>query len=201
MIERFVKLPDDVEQLKALALAATARAERFEADASANKTEAEILQSETLSLKAKVADLMQTTAAAKAEIARLTSILKTLLRGRFGKRSEKLGADEVEQQSFVFEEVETGLAAVETRLATKTNARPRTPQDKPRFPAHLERVEEIVEPEVPPEFEGKERVRIGQDESVRLDVVRARFRLIVTIRPKYASHGELRVKGSLHLCM
>ena len=43
-----------------------------------------------------------------------------------------------------------------------------------------------MEPEIPPEFEGKERVRIGQDESVRLDVVRARFRLIVTIRPKYA---------------
>ena len=104
MTERFVKLPDDVEQLKALALAATARAERFEADASANKTEAETLQSETLSLKAKIADLMQTTAAAKAEIARLTSILKTLLRGRFGERSEKLGADETEQQSFVFEE-------------------------------------------------------------------------------------------------
>ena len=33
--------------------------------------------------------------------------------------------------------------------------------------------------------ESKERVKIGQDESVRLDVVRARFRLIVTIRPKY----------------
>ena len=44
----------------------------------------------------------------------------------------------------------------------------------------------ILEPEVPPEFEGKERVKIGQEESVRLDVVRARFRLIVTIRPKYA---------------
>jgi transposase len=172
MIERFGKLPDDVDQLKALALAATARAERFEADASANKTEAETLQSETLSLKTKVADLMQTTAVAKAEIARLTSILKTLLRGRFGKHSEKLGADESEQQSFVFEEVETGLAAVETRLAAKANARPRASQGKPRFPAHLERVEEIVEPEIRPEFEGKERVRIGQDESVRLDVVR-----------------------------
>jgi len=182
MTERFGKFPDDVEQLKALALAATARADRFEADASANKTEAETLQSETLSLKAQVADLMQTTAAAKAEIARLRSILKTLLRGRFGKRSEKLSADETEQQSFVFEEVETGIAAVETRLAAKANAKPRASQDKSRFPAHLERVEEIVEPEVPPEFEGKERVRIGQDESVRLDVVRARFRLIVSNR-------------------
>jgi transposase len=186
MTERFGKLPDDVDQLKALALAATARAEHFEVEASVNKNEAETLQSETLTLKAKVSDLMQTTAAAKAEIARLTSILKTLLRGRFGKRSEKLGADAAEQQSFVFEEVETGLAAVETRLAAKANAKPRASQDKPRFPAHLERVEEIVEPEIPPEFEGKERVKIGQEESVRLDVVRARFRLIVTIRPKYA---------------
>ena len=50
MTDRFGKLPDDADQLKALALAATARAERFEADASAKKTEAETLQSETLSL-------------------------------------------------------------------------------------------------------------------------------------------------------
>ena len=185
MTERSVELPDDVDSSRRWRLqqrlAPNVRGGRFrQQDRSGD------LQSETLSLKAKVADLMQTTAAAKAEIARLTAILKTLLRGRFGKRSEKLGADEAEQQSFVFEEVETGLAAVETRLAAKANAKPRASQDKPRFPAHLERVEEIVEPEVPPEFEGNERVRIGQDESVRLDVVRARFRLIVTIRPKYA---------------
>jgi transposase len=83
--------------------------------------------------------------------------------------------------------VETGLATIATRLAAKADAKPhKAPRDKPRFPAHLERVEEILEPEVPPEFVGKERVKIGQEESVRLDVVRARFRLIVTIRPKYA---------------
>ena len=165
MIEGFGELPDDVDQLKALALGA---------------------MSQTLSLTAKVEDLTQTNAAAKAEIDRLTSIIKTLRRDRFGKRSEKFGADEAEQQSFVFEEVETGLAAIAARLAAKASPKPRkTPSDKPRFPAHLERVEVILEPEVPPEFEGKERVKIGQEESVRLDVVRARFRLIVTIRPKY----------------
>ena len=173
MIEGFGELPDDVDQLKALALGAVARADVF--------------RSQTLSLTAKVEDLTQTNAAAKAEIDRLTSIIKTLRRDRFGKRSEKLGADEAEQQSFVFEEVETGLAAIAARLEAKADTKPRRASpDKPRFPSHLERVEVILEPEVPPEFEGKERVRIGQEESVRLDVVRARFRLIVTIRPKYA---------------
>jgi len=187
MIEPSGELPDDVDQLKALALDALARADLSETQVRANKTDADALRSQTLSLKAKVEDLTQTNAAANAEIDRLTSIIKTLRRDRFGKRSEKLGADEAEQQSFVFEEVETGLAAIATRLAAKADPKPRkTPRDKPRFPSHLERVEEILEPEVPPEFEGKERVKIGQEESIRLDVVRARFRLIVTIRPKYA---------------
>jgi transposase len=180
MIEGFGELPDDADQLKALALEALARADRSE-------TVAEAFRSQSLSLTAKVEDLTQTNAAAKAEIDRLTSIIKTLRRDRFGKRSEKLGADDAEQQSFVFEEIETGLAAIATRLAAKTDPKPRKASpDKPRFPSHLERVEVILEPEVPPEFEGKERVKIGQEESVRLDVVRARFRLIVTIRPKYA---------------
>ena len=87
---------------------------------------------------------------AKAEIARLTSILKTLKRGRFGKRSEKLGGDDAEQQSFAFEEVETDLAAIAARLEAKSKGQScKTPGDKPRFPSHLERVEEVVEPEVP----------------------------------------------------
>ena len=61
MIERFGKLPDDVDQLKALALAALSRA-----DLSENNAEA--FRSQTLSLTAKVEDLTQTNAAAKAEI-------------------------------------------------------------------------------------------------------------------------------------
>ncbi len=187
MFERFGELPDDVDQLKVLALAAFARADGSEAEARANKTDAEAFRSQTLSLTAKVEDLTQTNAAAKAEIDRLTSIIKTLRRDRFGKRSEKLGVDEAEQQSFVFEEVETGLAAIDAKLTAKTPPKPRKASaDKPRFPSHLERVEVVLEPEVPPGFEGKERVKIGEEESIRLDVVRARFRLIVTIRPKYA---------------
>jgi transposase len=180
MVERSGELPEDVGELKALTRATVARANRFEA-------ESEAARGEVLKLKAEVNDLAEAHATAKTEIARLTSILKTLRRGRFGKRSEKLSPDEDEQQSFVFEELETGLEAIERRLVAKTGAKPRnTSPAKSRFPSHLERVEEVLEPEIPPGFEGQERVKIGQDESVRLDVVRARFRLIVTIRPKYA---------------
>ena len=180
MIERSGELPDDVDELRALTLANAARANQFEADA-------QVARGEVLKLKAEVNDLAEANATAKAEIARLTSILKTLRRGRFGKKSEKLGSDEDEQQSFAFEEVETGLEEIGARLAAKMGAKPRKPsQAKPRFPSHLERVEEVVEPAIPPGFEDKERVKIGEDESIRLDVVRARFRLIVTIRPKYA---------------
>ena len=132
MIERFRKLPDDVDQLKELALHALARADLSETQARSNKTEAEALRRLTLSLTAKVEDLTQTNAAAKAEIDRLTSIIKTLRRDRFGKRSEKLGADEAEQQSFVFEEVETGLAAIDTRLAAKAASENPPPMDLPR---------------------------------------------------------------------
>jgi transposase len=86
----------------------------------AARAEANAAHSEVLKLKAEVDDLAQANAMAKVEIARLTSILKTLRRGRFGKRSEKLGADEAEQQSFAFEEVETGLEAIAARLAAKS---------------------------------------------------------------------------------
>jgi transposase len=85
MIERSGELPDDVDELRALTLANAARANQFEADA-------QVARGEVLKLKAEVNDLAEANATAKAEIARLTSILKTLRRGRFGKKSEKLGS-------------------------------------------------------------------------------------------------------------
>ena len=182
MPEHSGELPDNVEDLKALTLAISARADHSEADV-------ETARSDVLRLKSEVSDLAQSNAMAKAEIARLTSILKTLRRERFGKRSEKLSADEAEQQSFAFEEVETGLEAIAARLAARSKGQSRKSGDKPRFSSHRERVEEIIEPEVPAGLQDKERVRIGQDESVRLDVIRARFRLIVTIRPKYRARA------------
>lgn len=92
MKDPMAALPDDVDALKAFALAMVEKAARAEAKATALET---------------------MNAAADARIARLMSILKSLERARYGKRSEKLGPDAAEQHSFLFEEIETGIAALE----------------------------------------------------------------------------------------
>ncbi|MHC2459736.1 transposase [Rhizobium leguminosarum] len=66
------------------------------------------------------------------------------------------------------------------------------PQSKPRatnrgsLPAHLPRVEEIIEPESLICDCGGGLHCIGEDVSERLDVIPVQFRVIVTRRPKYA---------------
>lgn len=62
----------------------------------------------------------------------------------------------------------------------------RAPRPRKEFGAHLEQVEIVIEPEIPPGYEGLEKVLIGEDVSKRLDVTPGKFRLIVTRRPKYA---------------
>jgi len=95
-------LPDDVDALKALVRAMAEKAARADA-----------LESENHDLKA-------LNAAAEERIARLTSILKALERNRFGKRSEKLAVEaKAEQQAFVFEEIETGIAEIKAGLGPR----------------------------------------------------------------------------------
>jgi len=167
------KLPDDVDALKAMVLAM------------AEKTDA---------LKTEVADLKALNASADERIARLTSILKALERARFGRRSERLGSHTLddEQSAFVFDEIQTGLAAVQAELERRQGPDRAKRAARPRkgFPPHLERVEIIIEPDAPPENAGKQKILIGEDVSERLDVVAARFRVIVTRRPKYAFKNE-----------
>ncbi|RVI07739.1 IS66 family transposase, partial [Sinorhizobium meliloti] len=95
-----LKLPDDVEALKAMVLAMAEKAARADA-----------LQNEVADLKARNAD-------ADERIERLTQILKAFDRARFGRRSEKLGSPTTddEQQAFVFEEIETGIAAIRAQV-------------------------------------------------------------------------------------
>jgi transposase len=157
-------LPDDVAALKAMVRAA----------------------------HAEVAELKAINDTANERIERLTSILKMLERGRFGRRSEKLkpGALDDEQHVFVFEEVQTGLAEIAAPLEKKTETGTRAPRQRKSFAAHLERVEVVIEPEYPPGCEGLEKVLIGEDVSERLDVTPVRFRVIVTRRPKYAWRGR-----------
>lgn len=170
-----IELPDDVEALKAMVLAMAEKASRVEA------------------LEKQVDDLEARNADADERIERLTQILKAFDRARFGRRSEKLVATvDDDQHAFVFEEIETGIAAIKAQV-TRGSANPdgkRAPRPRKGFAPHLERVEVVIEPEELPEHAGKQRILIGEDVSERLDVVPAKFRVIVTRRPKYAFRNE-----------
>jgi hypothetical protein len=99
--------------------------------------------------------------------------------------SEKLDAD---QQAFAFDEVQTGLGAIEAELdaAKPTGELRRATRPRKAFPAHLERVEIVIEPDTVTCNCGEcQPVQIGEDVSERLDVTPARFCVIVIRRPKY----------------
>lgn len=168
------ELPDDVDALKAMVLA-MAR-EQAEKEARLKAAEAEIARLEAVEKSA------------NERIANLTSIMKVLQRTQHGRRSERLrlGVSD-EQVSFAFEEVETGLSAIQSELDDAASDKPkRASRPRKGFAAHLERIEEVIEPEIPAGCEGLEKVLIGEDRSERLDVVPPKFRVIVTRRPKYA---------------
>ncbi len=171
-------LPDDVDALKAMVLA-LAR-EQAAKEARLKVAEAEIARLEAVEKSA------------NERIANLTLIMKVLQRTQNGKRSERLrlGVND-EQVSFAFEEVETGLSAIRTELDRASKDKPkRAPRPRKGFAAHLERIEEVIEPEIPAGCEGLTKVLIGEDRSERLDVVPPKFRVIVTRRPKYAFRGS-----------
>jgi len=158
MADAALDLPDDIETLKAMVLAA----------------------------RAETAQLRAANAEAEVRIERLHALLKTLERARYGRRSEALDPD---QHEFAFEEIQTGLGAIEATLEAATRTpEPRAPRPRKKLPAHLERVEVVIEPETATcgACGSAERVKIGEDVSERLDVVPARFRVIVTRRPRYA---------------
>jgi transposase len=171
-------LPDDVDALKAMVLA-MAR-EQAAKEARLKAAEAEIARLEVVEKSA------------NERIANLTSILKVLQRTQHGTRSERLrlGVND-EQVSFAFEEVETGLSAIQSELDHAAKDKPkRAARPRKGFAAHLERIEEVIEPEIPAEYVGLEKVLIGEDRSERLDVVPPKFRVIVTRRPKYTFRGH-----------
>lgn len=97
---------------------------------------------------------------------------------QFGRSSEKL---DVDQQAFAFDEVQTGLGAIEAELeAAKPASERRAARPRKAFPKHLERVEIIIEPETVAALcpcGNCMPVRIGEDVSERLDGTPAKFRV------------------------
>ena len=119
----------------------------------------------------------------------LRQIIKELQRARFGRSSEKLSDD---QAQLAFEDIETAVAKGEAEH-DKTDAvvkRARTAQrrtNRGALPAHLPRVDVVIEPENKccPNCKCPLHI-IGEDTSERLDKIPAIYRVIVTRRPKFA---------------
>ena len=121
---------------------------------------------------------------------RLEHLVREFRRALHGRRSERLSADE---RQLAFEDLEAAVAEVETAQAAGAtrSGLPRADgsvrRRLGRLPQELPRIERVLEPEstLCPCGCGA-MARIGEDRSERLDITPARFRVIVTIRPKYA---------------
>jgi transposase len=109
----------------------------------------------------------------------------------YGRRSEKLDED---ARQLAFEDLETAVAAAKearTRAsATPAASRPARAgikRNQGRLPEALPRIERVIEPaSILCPCGCGEMTRIGEDRVERLDVVPAQFRVLATIRPKYA---------------
>jgi transposase len=116
-------------------------------------------------------------------------MLRQLRRNHFGRKSEKL---DDHQLNLGLEDLETAIGSGEA-AAEKADATLRASRTQERkvnrgnLPAHLPREEVVIEPPSTtcPCCGGALHV-IGEDRSERLDKIPAKYRVIVTRRPKYA---------------
>lgn len=129
-------------------------------------------------------------ATSKELVERLQLLVKEYERARFGKRSEKFDPDQLQ---LVLEDIEIAIAEAQEREEDRArrSGRPATGQRTGRaaraFPAHLPRVVDILEPSsLACPCGCGQMVRIGEDRSSRLDVTPAQYRVIETVRPRYA---------------
>jgi len=118
-------------------------------------------------------------------VERMHHIIRVLQRAQFGRRSEQLDPD---QLRLALEDREIASAHDQATAEQQTKApRPRpAPDARKSLPAHLPRVEVVIEPETTscPCCGGGMHV-IGEEKSERLDVIPAQHRILVTRRPKY----------------
>jgi len=146
----------------------------------------EAVEAQVTELAAARDALQETNGVLEADKTRLEYILAEFRKLLFGKRSEKL--DDA-QRELAFEELEVAREEIEARKDPHTRAAPRSSgkRNLGRLPAHLPRIEHVIEPEgtgCGPDCSG--RVRIGEDVTERLDIVPAQLRVIRTVRPRYA---------------
>ena len=88
------------------------------------------------------------------------------------------------------EEVQTAIRAAQHEaldVVMQSANLKRAQRNLGNLPGHLERIEQVVEPDsITCPCGCGDMVRIGEDRTERLDIVPAQFRVIVTVRPIYA---------------
>jgi transposase len=147
-------------------------------------------------MSASVADLPDDVGVLKAMIiaglereARMQHLLDQLKRATFGKRSEKLSAD---QLALALEDIEVAQAellalAEQSPVGPKAEKKRKETTERASLPAHLPRIREVI---MPVETEcpccGGALHCIDEDVASRLDVIPVQYRVIVTVRPKMA---------------
>ena len=150
------------------------------------------LAKENARLQALLAETQAALAESEEARRRLESIVSELRREKFDRKSEKLSP---EQYNLPLEDVELAQGVLdaahekaEAVINGQSQGKAAPPQrNRGRLPAHLPRVERIIEPKstLCPCGCG-EMAKIGEDVSERLDVIPAQFRVLVTRRPRYA---------------
>jgi transposase len=118
------------------------------------------------------------------EIERLKSIIKTLQRAQFGRRSERVDPD---QLALALEEIDSDLAREQEKRSPREKQAGERPPGRKSLPDHLPR-EEVrldIESMTCAGCGGALHV-IGESVSEMLDWVPAELRVIRTTRPKYA---------------
>ena len=147
------------------------------------------LQAQVCAKNVRVSQLTELTAAQEAQLGELKQLterqeylIAEMRHALFGKKSEKLDADE---RQLLFEDLEAAVAELDAAIdqQSRQDAKPRTKaprRNRGHLPAHLPRIEQVIEPENKVCTCGCTRlVAIGEDRSERLDVIPAQFRVMI----------------------
>jgi transposase len=183
-ISRFPNLPPEV--LKAF--------EAQQAALEASRMETIIERAARLHQEAVVSEKEGLIAALKEFIEKLEGQVEQYRRAKFGPKSEKLDPDQLQ---LALEDIETAIAETQEQIAAvekqieatqaEPDRTPRKPRKERKLPDTLPRVEQVIEPEsIACPCGCGDMVRIGEDRSERLDIIPARYQVIVTVRPRYA---------------
>ena len=138
--------------------------------------------------------------------ARLEHFVKELNQVIYGARSEKLTEDE---RQLAFEDIEVAQSEAEEQsdvieMTTPRKKRKPTQRNIGYLPDHLERIEQVIEPDsIACPCGCGDMVRIGEDRAERLEIIPARPKVIGTVRPKYAcpnkQGGVVQALAPVHL--